>query len=199
MRTKAFRHIFTSPSSVKNDCKATQSGNAWIHGMTHVTKASIAYTATQVSTRTTTISECIWTEGAMAWFNRFALRYHCLWQSAGQTPQQIQSTFIWAWQTFWMILRKLKKSLSYWIGGIGEMHCALLSYMLIVFIARYFWATWNSNPIWVNKVCSLSWRRGGKRRSGMSKKRRNNGQGKGIKVFKGVQAVGSRMDQDNWV
>lgn len=46
--SQAFKHIFTSPSSVENDCKATRSGNARIHGMTRVTKASIAYTATQV-------------------------------------------------------------------------------------------------------------------------------------------------------
>ena len=45
---KAFKHIFTSPSSVDQEPKATQSGNAHIHGMHFVTKASIAYVATQV-------------------------------------------------------------------------------------------------------------------------------------------------------
>ena len=44
-----YKHIFTSPSSVEKEPKATQSGNACIHGMTHVTPASIAYIATQVS------------------------------------------------------------------------------------------------------------------------------------------------------
>ncbi|TEB25376.1 hypothetical protein FA13DRAFT_1637455, partial [Coprinellus micaceus] len=43
-----FKHIFTSPSSVDDEPKATRSGNARIHGMTHVTPASIAYVATQV-------------------------------------------------------------------------------------------------------------------------------------------------------
>lgn len=45
---QAFRHIFTSPSSVEKEPKATRSGNARIHGMTSVTPASIAYVATQV-------------------------------------------------------------------------------------------------------------------------------------------------------
>jgi len=44
----AYKHIFTSPSSVEKQPKATRSGNARIHGMTEVTAASIAYIATQV-------------------------------------------------------------------------------------------------------------------------------------------------------
>ncbi|KIJ13610.1 hypothetical protein PAXINDRAFT_13568 [Paxillus involutus ATCC 200175] len=43
----AFKHIFTSPSSVDQEPKATRSGNARIHGMRCVTKASIAYITTQ--------------------------------------------------------------------------------------------------------------------------------------------------------
>ncbi|KIJ59508.1 hypothetical protein HYDPIDRAFT_100560 [Hydnomerulius pinastri MD-312] len=43
----AFKHIFTSPSSVDQEPKATRSGNARIHGMRAVTKASIGYVATQ--------------------------------------------------------------------------------------------------------------------------------------------------------
>jgi hypothetical protein len=45
---QAFKHIFTSPSSVEKEPKATRSGNARIHGMTCVTVPSIAYVATQV-------------------------------------------------------------------------------------------------------------------------------------------------------
>lgn len=45
---KGFKHIFTSPSSVDKEPKATRSGNARIHGMTSVTIASLAYVATQV-------------------------------------------------------------------------------------------------------------------------------------------------------
>lgn len=40
--------MFTSPSSVDQEPKATRSGNARIHGMRSVTKSSIAYVATQV-------------------------------------------------------------------------------------------------------------------------------------------------------
>ncbi|KAI5991824.1 hypothetical protein EDD15DRAFT_2168810, partial [Pisolithus albus] len=43
----AYKHIFTSPSSVDQEPKATRSGNARIHGMRCVTKASIAYVTTQ--------------------------------------------------------------------------------------------------------------------------------------------------------
>src|ERR1700690_3856224 len=45
---QAYKHVFTSPSSVDKEAKATRSGNARIHGMTRVTMASIAYIATQV-------------------------------------------------------------------------------------------------------------------------------------------------------
>ena len=41
--SKTFKHIFTSPSSVDREAKATRSGNARIHGMSSVTPASIAY------------------------------------------------------------------------------------------------------------------------------------------------------------
>lgn len=46
---QAYKHIFTSPSSVDSETKATRSGNARIHGMTAVTLPSIAYVATQVN------------------------------------------------------------------------------------------------------------------------------------------------------
>jgi hypothetical protein len=45
---QAYRHVFTSPSSVEKEPKATRSGNARLHGMTQVTPPSIAYIATQV-------------------------------------------------------------------------------------------------------------------------------------------------------
>ncbi|KAH6908698.1 hypothetical protein BKA70DRAFT_1103234, partial [Coprinopsis sp. MPI-PUGE-AT-0042] len=44
----AFKHIFTSPSSVDREPRATRSGNARIHGMKNVTIPSLAYVATQV-------------------------------------------------------------------------------------------------------------------------------------------------------
>ena len=66
--TQAYKHIFTSPSSVDQEPKATRSGNARIHGMRSVTKASLAYVATQVS-----VGECCF---LMCWHvlqARFAL------------------------------------------------------------------------------------------------------------------------------
>lgn len=48
LSSQAFKYIFTSPSSVDKEPKATRSGNARLHGMTKVTPASIAYIATQV-------------------------------------------------------------------------------------------------------------------------------------------------------
>ncbi|EGO01387.1 hypothetical protein SERLA73DRAFT_121668 [Serpula lacrymans var. lacrymans S7.3] len=44
----SYKYVFTSPSSVEKEPKATRSGNARIHGMSSVTPASIAYVATQV-------------------------------------------------------------------------------------------------------------------------------------------------------
>ncbi|KAI6018636.1 hypothetical protein BKA83DRAFT_4464947 [Pisolithus microcarpus] len=43
----AYKHIFTSPSSIDHKLKATHSRNAHIHGMRCVTKVSIAYVAMQ--------------------------------------------------------------------------------------------------------------------------------------------------------
>ena len=50
---QAFKHIFTSPSSVEKEVKATRSGNARIHGMTRVITASLAYVAMQVCRKLT--------------------------------------------------------------------------------------------------------------------------------------------------
>ncbi|KAG1748518.1 hypothetical protein EDD22DRAFT_785573 [Suillus occidentalis] len=44
----AYKHVFTSPSSVEREPKATRSRNARLHDMTSVTIGSIAYIATQV-------------------------------------------------------------------------------------------------------------------------------------------------------
>ncbi|KAG2039132.1 hypothetical protein BDR03DRAFT_933333 [Suillus americanus] len=44
----AYRHVFTSPSSVEKEPKATCAGNARLHGMTSVTPPSVAYITTQV-------------------------------------------------------------------------------------------------------------------------------------------------------
>ncbi|KAG1736824.1 hypothetical protein EDD22DRAFT_982373 [Suillus occidentalis] len=44
----AYKHVFTSPSSVDREPKAMRSGNAHLHGMNLVTIGSLAYIATQV-------------------------------------------------------------------------------------------------------------------------------------------------------
>ncbi|KAG1804018.1 hypothetical protein EV424DRAFT_1474520 [Suillus variegatus] len=43
-----FKHVFTSPSSVDKEPKATHSGNTYLHGMKSITRGSLAYIATQV-------------------------------------------------------------------------------------------------------------------------------------------------------
>ncbi|KAI6022311.1 hypothetical protein BKA83DRAFT_4493581 [Pisolithus microcarpus] len=58
----AYRHIFTSPSSVDQVPKAMRSGNACIHGMQMVTKASIAYAATQARFTLTSTQVFSWTD-----------------------------------------------------------------------------------------------------------------------------------------
>ena len=45
---QVYKHIFTSPSSVKKESKATWSGKACLHGMMSVPPTSIACIATQV-------------------------------------------------------------------------------------------------------------------------------------------------------
>lgn len=47
---KAFKYVFTSPSSIEKETRATRSGNAELHGMKCVTVASIAYISTLVRT-----------------------------------------------------------------------------------------------------------------------------------------------------
>ncbi|KAJ2920142.1 hypothetical protein MD484_g316, partial [Candolleomyces efflorescens] len=53
---KAFKHIFISPSSVEESARSTRAGNAQIHGMTAVTKPSLAYIASIVSNPLTPLS-----------------------------------------------------------------------------------------------------------------------------------------------
>ena len=56
---QAYKYIFTSPSSIEKEVKATRSGNARLHGMTRVTTASLAYVATQVRPATPFITVLI--------------------------------------------------------------------------------------------------------------------------------------------
>jgi len=72
---QAYKHIFTSPSSVSKVPKATRSGNARIHGMTSVTPGSIAYIATQVRIRSFTITSIMYAHLVIIMYTqvRFAL------------------------------------------------------------------------------------------------------------------------------
>ncbi|KAH6903265.1 hypothetical protein BKA70DRAFT_1110926 [Coprinopsis sp. MPI-PUGE-AT-0042] len=45
---RAYRYIFTSPSSAHSSVRATRAGNAKLHGIKSVTRASLAYVAMQV-------------------------------------------------------------------------------------------------------------------------------------------------------
>ena len=94
LHSQAFKHIFTSPSSVEKENKAMRSGNARIHGMTRVTTASLAYVATQVcltSKHVASITECS---------NSFALHCRLHLSSAGLTPQQTQNVSMRPYGTF---------------------------------------------------------------------------------------------------
>jgi len=48
IRRASYKHIFTLPSSMEKEVKATRSGNAQIHGIIQVTMAPLAYIAIQV-------------------------------------------------------------------------------------------------------------------------------------------------------
>lgn len=70
---QAYRHVFTSPSSVEKEAKATRSGNARLHGMTSVTPASIAYIATQVGLSAASsciLSQCLFPRSALRCLRR---------------------------------------------------------------------------------------------------------------------------------
>ena len=91
-RQQSFKHIFTSPSSVEKEAKATRSGNARLHGMTSVTPASITYVATQVRHLQKSL--------ALPTFHRLGLLWHRRLSSLVQIRWQIPNYFITAFSTF---------------------------------------------------------------------------------------------------
>jgi hypothetical protein len=114
--SKAYKHVFTSPSSVDNAAKATRSGNARIHGMIHVTPASIAYIATQVCISLHEVhlhvTDHIFRHGLHSAPRPYSL---------GLTRSLIRRDSITAFWTFYMMLmsRRKVRVLSY--GGIGKL------------------------------------------------------------------------------
>ena len=124
IKNQAFEHIFTSPSSVDHEPKATHSGNARIHGMTHVTPGSIAYVATQVSISLTFLVVLT------------SLRHRSVLLSALHqclhvpTRSQTQKGSTTASSNYWMMPRKYKRWTHFWLGGISEQICYLASVLL---------------------------------------------------------------------
>jgi len=130
---QAFKHIFTSSSSVDQELKATQSRNAHIHGMQRVTKASIAYVATQV---------CMFLRGLLLALNGnrpafpSPLCRYFLVQTFSPTP----SVSIPALSNSLMKRMKRMKWINYWCGGTGMCHIFSCKYwvsVLIVYSDKY--------------------------------------------------------------
>lgn len=121
---QAFKHVFTSPSSVDKEPKATRSGNARLHNMTHVTPASIAYVATQVLL-------LVFSFVHFANFtDRFASPLAPPLSSPAQTLSQIRSVFTIVCWRFWVTRRRRKKWTVSWTGGIGKFSvCMLLQFL----------------------------------------------------------------------
>ena len=94
----AYKYVFTLPSSVNKICKAKWLDNAWIHGMTSVTLASITYVATQVRN----FSSLVYIQ-FHATFARFTLLWAHQQCSHVQTQQLI-------WNIFTIVLLKFLKN-----------------------------------------------------------------------------------------
>jgi len=112
---QGYKHIFTSPSSVEKEPKATRSGNARIHGMTQVTPASIAYIATQVlnspgSNLCCTADHCLCRYGSHS--------HHRLY-FPGPTLWPIRRGFIIQSLIFLTTSRSKRRLMIFLCGGIG--------------------------------------------------------------------------------
>jgi hypothetical protein len=111
---QAYKHIFTSPSSVEKEVKATRSGNARIHGMTRVTTASLAYVATQVRLA---LELYHLNAERPASFASPCHRHRC---SVGLTPRRTRNDSTRVSWTSWMTPKRRMTLPIYWTGGIGR-------------------------------------------------------------------------------
>ena len=111
--SQAFKHVFTSPSSVDKEPKATRSGNARLHGMTCVTAGSIAYIATQVGNHS---CNGPWTYCDIRF--AFLLVPHQYFPARILLP--ILRSFTPLSSTYLKTLMKLKRSTTFTSGGTGE-------------------------------------------------------------------------------
>ena len=100
---KAYKHIFTSPSSVDKEPKATHSGNARIHGMTCVSLPSLAYVATQVPT------PLLFGSQPNCCFYRSDFPLACHLCSPGQTWQPTLSVFTIPFSSFSKTQKNVRK------------------------------------------------------------------------------------------
>ena len=108
-RLQAFKHIFTSPSSVEKEVKAMRLGNTRIHGMTRVTAASIAYTATQVRLLLTRAFYRP-NNNTDRILSRFASPYHHHRYFVDRILQRILNASIILYWNSWTIRRRRRKS-----------------------------------------------------------------------------------------
>jgi hypothetical protein len=113
---QTFKYIFTSPSSVEKEAKATRSGNARLHGMTRVTRASIAYTATQVRWFPASINTNTDIRFVRASFGSPCHHLRC---SAGPTRQRTLNDSTRVYWNSWMTPRRRARLTLYYNGGTG--------------------------------------------------------------------------------
>ena len=147
---QTYKHIFTSPSSVEREAKATRSGNARIHGMTRVTPASIAYAATQVNV--------FYGESLLGTANYFLISYRPgspyrpLRCSPALTPQRIPRDFTTAFLICWGIKTRPRKSMIFLPGGIGWSSDKFLLDIFLIPPVKYFPTTANCPDLFLRTV-----------------------------------------------
>ena len=120
---QAYKHVFTSPSSVDKEAKATRSGNARLHGMTSVTPPSIAYIATQVYFKLVllcTVSQHPFFRSAL-----HCLPHRCFVDQILFLTPKGSTCLFWSYLT---MSRNWKKSTIYWFGGTGMTKWIILSH-----------------------------------------------------------------------
>ena len=111
---KAFKYVFTSPSSVDKEPKATRSGNARLHGMRCVTPGSIAYIATQVCSNPT-----LFNHNLSNLIHRCALPWLHLQFFLARTPSRTPKDFTPAFSNCLKTLTKNRKFMISMFGGTG--------------------------------------------------------------------------------